>query len=686
MGWGESHRDPVPLRPDLVRSALWLTGYVLACLLGRIIVLDNTAAVVWPAAGVAVVWLASSSRRLFPLDVALLGLSTMCVIALTDGGTLRTFLSLAIVFQTLLVLWLARRLVPDIWGTGGRVPFTQLRQFGWLLFAIVVAAFATALLRTLVGVAAIPGDGFDMLAGRFGRQAAAMATIGLLGLLLGGWIAQQRDRGEPLVARPSPADVLHGIGIELTALLLFVVFWQDPEIPTTYILTLTVVWAALRFSPLVTAIHCVVTGAVTVVMTIEGYGPIANVSDLEVRALIAQLFVVVLMVTGMIISLIRRQVAATISSLEQSEAVLAVRAEELDMVMAHLDDGIAIIEEGGRVLHANQALLTAFGTREPQQFERVPEADEKKGQAYHPDGRVLEDAENPLYRALAGEIVDAEEIHHIDEFDVFRVLQCSAFPVPHAEGAPKRVMIVLRDITAASRYRESLVTFAGTVAHDLNNPLSVIDGWAEALEERLGASDSADSAAATPMVQHIRVGVTQMRAFISDLLAHAVAQDQSLKCERVSLSNLVKHIAATRDRPHGGGEIIAGDMVDVWADRVLVRQVLDNLIGNAFKYVDKATVPRVLVEAAPAEDGLAVVRVRDNGIGVPPEQRDRIFEKLHRATGEDYQGTGLGLAICRRIIQRHGGTITVTDNPDGVGSCFAFTLPMTPDAFTAAKA
>ena len=68
------------------------------------------------------------------------------------------------------------------------------------------------------------------------------------------------------------------------------------------------------------------------------------------------------MVLGMTISLSRRQVLSTVAMLQESEAVLAVRAEELDMVMSHLDDGVAIIEEGGRVLHANQALLTAFGT------------------------------------------------------------------------------------------------------------------------------------------------------------------------------------------------------------------------------------------------------------------------------------------------------------------------------------
>jgi signal transduction histidine kinase len=391
------------------------------------------------------------------------------------------------------------------------------------------------------------------------------------------------------------------------------------------------------------------------------------------------------MVLGMTISLSRRQVLTTVDQLRASEAVLAVRADELDMVMSHLDDGVAIIEEGGRVLHANQALLTAFGTREPEPLEHVAAPGEEKGQAYHPDGRPLKDADNPLYRAMAGEVVEREEIHHTDEYGVFRVLECSAFQVPHAEGTPKRVMIVLRDITAASSYRESLVGFAGTVAHDLNNPLSVIDGWAEALEDRLSESDQSDAAAAAPMVQHIRVGVDQMRGFISDLLAHAVARDQSLKCEPVSLTNLVKHIVATRDRPQGGGEIVAGDLVDVWADRVLVRQVLDNLIGNAFKYVAEGTVPRVLVEAQPIEHGMARVQVRDNGIGVSPDQRDQIFEDFHRATAEGYQGTGLGLAICRRIVQRHGGNISVTGNPDGVGSAFEFTLPMTPEAFTAAN-
>ena len=157
-------------------------------------------------------------------------------------------------------------------------------------------------------------------------------------------------------------------------------------------------------------------------------------------------------------------------------------------------------------------------------------------------------------------------------------------------------MVVVRDFTRERAYEDSLVSFAGTVAHDLNNPLSVIDGWAEALEEDFAASQSREAALATPMIQHIRASVAQARGFISDLLAHTVARDQTLTCEQISLQNLVKHIAGSRDRPRNGGEIIAADLLDVWGDRVLLRQVLDNLIGNGMKYVAKGTVPRILIE------------------------------------------------------------------------------------------
>ena len=674
--------------PAVVRWTGWTAVPAFVMLLSRsLVVQPDNVSLIAPSSGVAMVWLASARDRLeLWVDIALITVVTVVVLALTGGTTMQVALSALFSLQSLAVVYLLRRWTPHLWGGGGRRAMGTMSDFGLTLLAMGVGLLAYSLLRTLLGELLVPQETLELALGRATRSLAAMATIGVGGLVFGGWLAEHQDEGHSPFSRPTPADVGQALGV--TAATTFIYgfgFGLRPQTPTTFLLTLTIVWVAVRFNPVVTAAACLLTGATGVWLTIADVGPIAAVDDPVTRAAIAQVFVVVLMVLGMTISLSRRQVLTTVDQLRASEAVLAVRADELDMVMAHLEDGVAIIEEGGRVLHANQALLTAFGSREPQPLEQVGAPGTQTGQAFHPDGRPLEDAENPLHRAMAGEVVEAEEIHHTDDKGVFRVLECTAFQVPHAHGAPKRVMIVLRDITAASSYRETLVSFAGTVAHDLNNPLSVIDGWAEALQERLGDSEQSDAAAAAPMVQHIRAGVGQMRGFITDLLAHAVARDQSLKCEPVSLTNLVKHIAATRDRPDGGGEIVTRDLPDVWVDRVLVRQVLDNLIGNAFKYVDEDAVPRVVVEAEPIGDGMARVRVRDNGIGVPLDQRERIFEDFHRATAEGYQGTGLGLAIYRRIVQRHGGTITVTDNPDGVGSCFEFTLPMTPDAFTAAN-
>ena len=667
----------------------WLTAYVGACLLGRITVIQpENIGLVWPAAGVAMVWLASgSNRRMWYIDIALLSVSTVGVLLLTEGGVTRSILSLVVVFQAVITVLALRRWVPGIWGTGGRVPFKRLRDFGVLLLVVITTALITAVLRSLLGQVFMPAESLDLLLGRWGRNAAAMATIGSFGLLLGGWIAEHRDAGEPVLVWPTGMQIVNCAGIALTILMICVFgFWLHPDIPTTFVLTLTAVWAGLQFNALVASALSLVTGGVVVWLTILGYGPIAGVDNPETRALTAQVFVMVLMVTSLTIALSRRQIADTIGSLERSEATLAVRAEELDMVMSRLQDGIAIIEAGGRVVHANDALLTAFGTRPAEPLERVPDPEERKGQAFHPDGRPLEEDQNAYVRALAGEVVDAEEVHHIDEHGVARVLEVSAFPVPHAEGAPNRVMMVIRDVTTASSHRESLASFAGTVAHDLNNPLSVIDGWAEALEDELTHSSSPEAVGAAPMVQHIRVSVDQMRGLISGLLAHSMARDQALDLERVSLRNQVKHIIATLENPRAGGDIVAGELLDVWADRVLLRQVLDNLIGNALKYVAPGTVPHVVVEAEPTTEGWARVKVRDNGIGVPPAQRERIFESFQRASGDDYRGTGLGLAICRRIIQRHGGNIHVTDNPDGIGSSFEFTLPTTSTAFAQAMA
>jgi signal transduction histidine kinase len=245
-------------------------------------------------------------------------------------------------------------------------------------------------------------------------------------------------------------------------------------------------------------------------------------------------------------------------------------------------------------------------------------------------------------------------------------------------------MVMLRDVTAEAQARETLVSFAGTVAHDLNNPLTVVDGWAETLEELLTDTETVPTEAALPMLQRIRAGVGTMRAFVADLLAHAVARDQTIRGEKVDLGSVVKRVMVTRDRPGSPSPVRGEALPTVWGDRLLLQQLLDNLIGNALKYSRPGVPAEVSVVAEPVTSGWTRVRVCDNGVGIPEDQRELVFRTFHRVDPAVPGGTGLGLSICKRIVERHGGTIHALANPAGHGTCFDLTLPTTQESFESA--
>jgi signal transduction histidine kinase len=223
------------------------------------------------------------------------------------------------------------------------------------------------------------------------------------------------------------------------------------------------------------------------------------------------------------------------------------------------------------------------------------------------------------------------------------------------------------------RQREvELAGFAAVAAHDLKAPLATIGGYAGLLDDELGDV----GAGPREFVDQISQGVARMTRLIDDLLAYASADEATPRLQPVHLDRVVAEVVAERtahlvaERP----SIDVGPLPVVAADPLLVRQVLDNLLGNALKYVRHGTIPRISVSARPHPSGWRV-EVADNGIGVPDDERLVLFGAFQRLRGaEGYAGTGLGLAICERIVTRHGGTIGVDANPGG-GSRFWFTLP-----------
>ncbi|GIE50804.1 hypothetical protein Ani05nite_43380 [Amorphoplanes nipponensis] len=224
------------------------------------------------------------------------------------------------------------------------------------------------------------------------------------------------------------------------------------------------------------------------------------------------------------------------------------------------------------------------------------------------------------------------------------------------------------------RQREAeLVGFAGIVAHDLRSPLARITGFADFLREEAAARlDPVHR----DFLERLYGGAQRMQVLIDDLLDYATAENRTLNTTMVDLKALADEVAHERQGAQPGDTLIVVDpLPSVPGDATLLRQVLDNLIGNAVKYTAEGHQPYVRISSRPEGDAVRI-DVADRGIGVPEEQRDAVFTAFARAAGsEAYPGTGLGLAIVHRIVERHGGRTGVDDNPGG-GSRFWFTLPL----------
>lgn len=175
------------------------------------------------------------------------------------------------------------------------------------------------------------------------------------------------------------------------------------------------------------------------------------------------------------------------------------------------------------------------------------------------------------------------------------------------------------------------------------------------------------------MVEGVQSASDQMTSFIVDLLGITVARDRPLDLEPLDLSALAGEVAQLRRAGEARARIAVQPGMAVTGDRFLVRQLLDNLIGNAVKYVAPDVRPAVTVTARVAGEELEV-SITDNGVGIPAEARKRVFDSFVRAHEAAYTGTGLGLAICARVVARHGGRIWVAEH-EGPGTRITFTLP-----------
>ncbi len=230
------------------------------------------------------------------------------------------------------------------------------------------------------------------------------------------------------------------------------------------------------------------------------------------------------------------------------------------------------------------------------------------------------------------------------------------------------------ELQVANRELES---FSYSVSHDLRAPLRAVTGFSSLLLEQ--GKKGAVRADAVDLLRRIHLGAMRMGMLIDDLLALARIGRSEMHRQDFDLSELAAQVAATlrEHQPARAVEFIVQLQVRADGDPGLIRQVLENLLGNAWKFTAHSPAARVEFGAT-SIDGEAAYFVRDNGVGFDMKHKQRLFkafQRLHRA--DEFEGTGIGLSIVQRVVERHGGKVWA-ESEAGRGSAFYFTLCQTP--------
>jgi signal transduction histidine kinase len=275
-------------------------------------------------------------------------------------------------------------------------------------------------------------------------------------------------------------------------------------------------------------------------------------------------------------------------------------------------------------------------------------------------------------------------IHRVEDVTEFVRLKAMGSEVrTRVEQMEAEVYLRAQEVAAANRHlarlaaqlenaNQELEGFSYSVSHDLRAPLRVIDGFSLALLEDYGPSLPPEG---KDLLARVRQQAQHMAQLIDDLLQFSRLGRKSLDVTSVDLAALAQAVVQELQQANADRKVEAtvGPLPLAMGDRALLRQVLTNLIGNAFKFTRQR--PDARVEIGAREDGgERVYYVKDNGAGFDMRYASKlfgVFQRLHPAA--DFEGTGVGLALVQRIVRRHGGRVW-GEGRENEGATFSFTL------------
>jgi PAS domain S-box-containing protein len=344
-------------------------------------------------------------------------------------------------------------------------------------------------------------------------------------------------------------------------------------------------------------------------------------------------------------------------------------------------DAMVVVNRDGVIVLLNAQTETQFGYRR----------DELLGQRVTniiPEGfaeRLIADDLRSAADALAQQIGTGIELTALRKDGSEFPIEIMLSPLKSAEGV--LVTAAIRDISVRTAAEKELANkiaelnrsnlelgqFAYIASHDLQEPLRMVASYTQLLSRRYKGKLDAD---ADEFIAFAVDGASRMQRLIQDLLALSrvgtkgkeLIDTSSEDALRQALRNLQAAIAES-------GAVVRHDpLPDVLADEGQLVALFQNLVGNAIKY-QSAGIPLVTVSAVRDAERKWLFSIQDNGLGIESKYFDVIFgmfQRLHRR--DEFAGTGIGLAICKKIVERHGGVISVESEP-GRGSTFRFTLP-----------
>lgn len=375
-----------------------------------------------------------------------------------------------------------------------------------------------------------------------------------------------------------------------------------------------------------------------------------------------------------LLQILARQLASVISS-ARAFFKLAEEKRRLEATIESMVAGVIMVGRDGKVSLMNAVARKIFGIGEK---ERV------QGKFYR-EVITNEKVQNLLANTLTNEEEGKDEIAvELPEPESRKprrfIFQAQTAPVRDEEGKVVGVVAILTDITQIRMLEQMKTAFVSAVSHELRTPLTSIKGFVSTL-----LSDTEgyfDLETRREFLQIIDQETDRLKRLIDDLLNLSRIESGralEIRWKKFRLKEVAERVVEAQ-KTYTDKHILVVDVpedMEVVADEDKVDQILTNLVNNAIKYSPDGG--EVKVSARHVDDDWVEVAVSDQGIGIPPEKKDKVFDKFYRMDDEASKskgGTGLGLYLVKHLVEAHGGKIWVeSEGIPGKGSTFFFTLP-----------